>query len=128
MYSSYAFRIALDEVVVEKTDRKIEFQVTDADGDPLPAAALESLTATVYDRAFPAAAPIADHINILNQNGTTIDGAGNGLLDAKAAWLATVDDTQEEETRVFLIEWTFASGRKLAGELLLRVANLAKRS
>lgn len=128
MYASYAFRTAVNEVVVEKTDRKIEFQVTDADGEPLPAAAIETLTVTVYDRAFPSAAPIADHTSILNANGTTIDGAGNGVLDVKAAWLVTIDDTQEEETRVFLFEWTFASGRKLAGEILLRVANLAKRS
>ncbi len=126
MSGAYVFRTAIDEVVVEKTDRKIEFQVTDADGVGLPAASLTTLTATVYDRL--SGTMIAPQVNILNQNGTSVDGAGNGVLDVKAAWLAIQDDTQEEETHVILIEWTYPTSRSLAGELLLRVANLAKRS
>ena len=113
-------------VVAEETTRFLAFVIQDEDDVGIPAAELQSLTLTLFDRRTGQILNNRDGVSILNANGGTVDGAGNGELELTPADNMIFTAGRVEEDHVVLVEWEDANGRVGRHVILLRVENLAK--
>ncbi len=119
--------------IAERSSARFSFLVQDDDEKALAASALDSLKVTVYDRATGTVIRLA--LDILNANGGTVDGNGNGVwvtaqADTKAVGVPSgKEDGQSFEDHVALFQWTWtASGQQRGGnhQVWHRVMDLTK--
>ncbi len=119
-----AIRTIIPDRIAERTTPIIEALVDDGTGTGIPASSLTSLTLTLYVAGSPASILNGrNQQNVLNQNGVTVDAAGNLAWTMSAADNAVLG-SDDEEAHVALFEWAWGSGRAGKHELLLTVANL----
>jgi len=112
--------------IAEETTRFLAFVIQDEDDVGIPAAELQSLTLTLFDRRTGQILNSRDGVDILNANGGTVDGAGNGELKLTPADNVIFTAGRVEEDHVALVEWEDANGQVGRHVILLRVENLAK--
>lgn len=112
--------------ILERSSRRITFQITDENDAGVPAASLTSLTLTLYPvRAPDMVINGRDGQNVLNTNNVTVDASGNGVWDMQPADNQIVDGSQAIELHRALFVWTWAGGAKRGPyELDLYVTNL----
>ena len=120
-------------VVNEQTTAYMEFQITDDNGDPLSAAAIDELYCTYYDAQTPA--------TIINgRDMQDIYGAGAGQNDFEiagsglVAWYLQIPDTtlaaSVGATYIAMFEWRWSPDarpqRRQRVEITINVTNFTK--
>jgi hypothetical protein len=116
-----------DLTVVEKGTARITGTLVDESGNALPAAQVQTLTCTLYDRESGGILGGRNAQNILNVNGGTLDSSGNFVLELKNLDHAILDAARQFELHVALVQWTYATGTKPGRqEFRIAVRNLRK--
>lgn len=82
--------------ISEKSTFRYSGVLADADGNPVPLSAMESLTLTWYEQTTGDAINGRSHQNVLNANNVTMDEDGNIIWFAQAADTLCVTTLQTE--------------------------------
>jgi hypothetical protein len=124
--------VRIGEVVVgELNSFTIEADIVDQDGNPVAAAAVDSLTLTIYNDVTDGIINSRNAANVLNANGGTYHAtSGNFKMEFRSADSPIVDTTllrgaKETHTARFTMIWD--SGlKRWDGEVRIKVIQLNK--
>lgn len=120
-------RTLLDKECPEKSTYRITGTLVDETGAVIAAASLSTLTLTLYNLTTLAIVNSVTAVNILNTGRGTVGTAGEFVLTLLPADSPMVDTANDTETRVALVEWTYAAGAKAGKhEYVYDVRNLNK--
>ena len=118
---------ASERRVREGCTAKYTATIKDESGAALAAAALHTLTLTLYDQTSETILNSRNRQDVLNTNNVAIDASGVLTWTMQPADNAVLDATQKVERHVALFEWTWDSGAKAGKyEVKIDVENLKK--
>lgn len=86
-------------------------QLLDPAGNPIPAAALNTLTLTICNTSTRAIVNSCKDVSILNTGRGTVDASGNVTVTLLAADTALQAAADQFEYRSLVLNWTFNSGQ-----------------
>jgi len=86
------------------------FQITDANGNPIAASSLFTLTLTIVDTATKAVVNGVQDVNVLNAGRGAVDAQGNVTITLTAADTALLSATDTQEFRSLILFWTWNGG------------------
>jgi hypothetical protein len=98
----------------------------DEDDKRVPGSSCTALTLTLYNKHDGTIINSRNGIDVLNNNGGTLDEQGNFNFEFTPADTAIITDALGYENRVALFVVTFGSARKIRQEIELKIRNAVK--
>lgn len=126
MSNATLLRVRLSETIAEGAMCVITGILKDENDALLPAAVIDSLTLTLYEKGTKAIINARDQDNILNANGGSADNSGNLRIELYEADNAIIRPRASQELHVALIEWTYETTKTGKFEVEFMVANLVR--
>jgi hypothetical protein len=112
--------VTLSRQINERTTAELLFTVVDENDEGVVPSTL-TLTLMTLDEEIVNG---RDAVNILNANGGTVDGEGNGVFLLSVADTALMDQDNRHESRVALFEWTWTGGKQDSKEVHFTLRNV----
>lgn len=104
-----------NRIVNEGVTAIYSFQIVDYDNTPIPAASLDTLTLTLYDKSSSTIINSRDAQDVLNANNVTVDASGNVTWTMQPEDNIIVSETLlagRKEAHIALFEWTWDTSKK----------------
>lgn len=107
---SQVFRIIISNDLPEQTSARLTGIVKDLAGVPIPGSAFDTFTATLYLKGAGTIVNAWDDVDILNENGGSIDENGLFTLDFDPEDMPMITANFTKETHAVLLTWTYNDG------------------